>query len=302
MDTKVITAVTTEPLTLAEVKLHLRLTSETFAGDTTIYQSIAPNIHEVSTVTGTAVDVLGKQSIINLNSGTCAGSVAAKVQHSDDSTTWSDFSSFITVTEANDNAVQTIEYTGIKQYVRVAATVTVDSCSFSADVVVKSGDATEDNLLTALITGAREYCEGYTGLALATQTREAYPEKFPCVNEIEIPYPPLQSVTSVKYTDSAGSETTLTENTDYIVDTDSLVGRIVLPYAETWPTATLNTVNPIKIRYVAGYTTDIPKSIKIAMLLLIGHWYANREACGPVAPQIEFAVKALLSMYRVRWF
>lgn len=307
MDYKVITPISTEPVSLTEAKTHLRLTSGTFAGDTTTYQSIVPGDHDVAVLTGTAIDVLGYTTLINLDAGTCTGNVAAKIQESDtgESIDWQDFSSFTTVTEANDNAIQEIDYTGGKQYVRIVATVTGVACSFSANVIVKTGDVTEDDLISALITAAREYCEGFTGRALATQTLEAYPQRFPCADEIELPRPPLQSVTSVKYTDSDGDETTMTEDTDYIVDTDSTVGRIVLPYAETWPTATLYTVNPIKVRYVAGYET-IPRSIKQAMLLLIGHWYANREAVlvgqGTMSKEIEFAVKALLTMQRVRWF
>jgi len=154
-----------------------------------------------------------------------------------------------------------------------------------------------------LITAAREYCEGFTGRALATQTIEAYLDRFPC-GGIELPCAPLQSVTSVKYKDSAGTETTMTANTDYIADDESNIGRIVLPYGKSWPSFTPYSVNPIKIRYVAGYyaSDPIPRSIKQAILLLIGHWYANREATGNVGGQIEFAVKALLSMHRVRWW
>lgn len=166
-----------------------------------------------------------------------------------------------------------------------------------------SGETAEDNELVIFISAAREYCEGVTGRALATQTLELYLDRFP-YGEIELPKAPLQSVTSVKYKDSAGVETTMTANTDYIVDTESEIGRIVLPYGLLWPSFTAYTVNPIKIRFVAGYeaTNPIPKSIKQAMLLLIGHWYANREAVGTVGGEIEFAVKALLSMYRIRWW
>jgi hypothetical protein len=94
----------------------------------------------------------------------------------------------------------------------------------------------------------------------------------------------------------------MTVNTQYIVDADSNVGRIVLPYGISWPSFTAYTVNPIVITIVTGYTS-VPKTVKQAMKLLIGHWYANREATSDVSNnQIKFAVSALLSLDRVRWF
>ncbi len=307
MDYRITTPITTEPLTLAEVKAHLRLDSSTYAGGTTTYQSIAPGIHAIAAsygLTGASVEVLGKEALANLNMGACGtgGSVAAKIQESDEGTHWSDYAAFATVTEANDNAVQEKEYTGGKRYIRVVATVAGAACAFSADVITKSGEAAEDALLTSLITVAREYCEGYLWRALATQTIEAYPEHFPCRNHIELPRPPIQSVTSIRYKDSGGTETTLTEGADYIVDAESNVGRIAPSYGMTWPNASLYPVNPIRIEYVAGYCDEnpIPLSIKQAMLLLIGHWYANREAVGAVGGPIEFSVKSLLCAYKVR--
>jgi uncharacterized phiE125 gp8 family phage protein len=306
MDYRITTPITTEPLTLAEVKAHLRLDSSTYAGGTATYQSIAPGSHAIAAsygLTGASVEVLGKEALVNLNMGACGtgGSVTAKIQESDEGTHWSDFAAFATVTETNDNAVQEKEYTGGKRYIRVVATVAGAACAFSADVVTKSGEAAEDALLTSLITVAREYCEGYLWRALATQTIEAYPARFPCCNCIELPRPPLQSVTSIQYKDSSGTETTMTEGTDYIVDADSNVGRIVLPNGKLWPVASYP-VNPIKIVYVAGYCKEnpIPISIKQAMLLLIGHWYANREAVGAVGGAVDFSVKSLLCAYKVR--
>lgn len=161
-----------------------------------------------------------------------------------------------------------------------------------------TSDTTEDSLITNLITSAREYCENYTGRALATQTIEMLLDSFSS-SSIELPMPPLQSITSVKYKDSDGAETTM-DAADYIVDTDSDVGRIVLPYGSSWPSFVPYPANPIRIRYVGGYTTA-PKTIKQAMLLLIGYWYANRDMIGSVDPDTAFAVKALLSQYRVRW-
>jgi uncharacterized phiE125 gp8 family phage protein len=175
---------------------------------------------------------------------------------------------------------------------------------FGADVVSFSGDTTEDDLLTMFIKAARGYCEKVARRAFATQNIEAYLDEFPSANYIELPRPPLQSVTSVKYKDSAGNETTMTVNTDYLVDTDSNIGRIVLPYAGVWPTATLWTVNPITIEYVAGYyaSNPIPDELKAAMLLLIGHLYEHREETTEKALQnIPFGVDCFLGLFRAGW-
>jgi len=179
----------------------------------------------------------------------------------------------------------------------------IDACAFSADVVKKTGDATEDALISRLITAAREYCEDITRRALATQTIEGYLDWFPCGGEIELPMPPLQSVTSLIYKDSVGTETTMTATTQYLADLESDRGRIVLPYGVSWPTFTPYPINPIKIRYVAGYyaTKPIPKIILQAMLLHIGYFYNNRDAVAPDGAT-DRAIKVLLNLKRAGWF
>ena len=160
-----------------------------------------------------------------------------------------------------------------------------------------TGDTTEDAaIITPLITAAREYCENITGRALAAQTIEAFPNRFESV--IELPRPPVASITSVKYTDVYGTETTMDAG-DYLVDTK--FGRVAFKKIPSFTPALLN---HIKITYEAG-TANVPKTIRQAMLLLIGHWYENREAVtvGAVASiKLELAVKALLNQSKVWWF
>lgn len=159
-----------------------------------------------------------------------------------------------------------------------------------------TGDTTEDAaIITPLITAAREYCENITGKALAAQTIEAYPDRF--TNIIVLPRPPVTSVTSIKYTDADGIERTMDAG-DYLVDTK--FGRVAFKKIPSFTPALLN---PIKITYEAGGA--VPKTIRQAMLLLIGHWYENREAVvvGAVASiKLELAVKALLNQSKVWWF
>jgi uncharacterized phiE125 gp8 family phage protein len=310
MDYKVITAVTTEPVTLAEAKIHIKATSGTFSGDTTTSQSIAPGNHDIASSyghVGNAVEILGKETIVNLNAGSVGtgGSITAKIQDSDDNISWSDYVGgvFTAVTSANDNAIQEIEYDGDRQYVRVVATVAGAACEFSADIILKTGEEEEDTLISDLISAAREYCEEYTRRALATQTIEAYLDRFPCGNDIKLPYPPLQSVASVKYKNSDGVEKVMTEGIDYLVDLDSDIGRIVLSYGKTWPSFTAYPVNPITIRYVAGYsiTNHIPRKVKQAMLIHIGYFFNNRDVV-ELDEQTDRAIKRLIAGNKAGWF
>ena len=90
-----------------------------------------------------------------------------------------------------------------------------------------------------------------------------------------LPFPPLQSVVSVKYDDGAGVEQIL-GITEYEVDTVSQPGWVV-PVTTGWPTAVWDSINSVRIRFVAGYdpgtdspidlAANVPQSLKAAILL-----------------------------------
>jgi uncharacterized phiE125 gp8 family phage protein len=112
----------------------------------------------------------------------------------------------------------------------------------------------DDNLIAGLITAARVYCEQFQNRAYLEQVWDLWLDAWPDEDHIDIPLPPLQSVTSIKYYDTDDTEYTF--GTDYYdVDTKSFNGRAVLKYGETWPTETLRPSNGIVIRFVCGYAT-----------------------------------------------
>jgi len=138
----------------------------------------------------------------------------------------------------------------------------------------------ENELLETILIAGREYVEYLTRRALLTQTWDYYLDAFPKENYIKIPFGNLATVTHIKYTDSDGTETTMTVTDDYIVETNGTeCGRIVLPYGVSWPTFTAYPSNPIVIRFVAGWTASslIQSKVLSAIKLVCSDLYANRE-------------------------
>lgn len=167
----------------------------------------------------------------------------------------------------------------------------------------------DDSLIDALITAARRQVEIHTGRALVTQTWDLTFDCWPCGDAIDIPLPPLQSVTSVTYYDTADAAT-VWSSANYQVVIDGVRGRLVLAYGKVWPAVTLRPAAGVVVRFVAGYgaAAAVPEDVKAAIKLWLGHLYANREAVTgtggiTVGPQVvPMAVDALLATYRSKRF
>ena len=179
--------------------------------------------------------------------------------------------------------------------------VTVDEAKLHLRV---DSDVTEDDgLILAKIQAATAAAERETGQAFITRTLRASYDAFPYTSRsylthreafiaaggrqgiITLPSPPLQSVTSITYTDTAGASQTLSAS-GYQVDTESRPGRIFPAYASFWPTTRLETPNAVQITYLAGWgePDDVPDEVKEAILLILGQIYYSRGDSPVVVP------------------
>lgn len=163
----------------------------------------------------------------------------------------------------------------------------------------------DDALISTLITAARQHIEitCRPRLALITQTWQLFSDVWPSGDTIELRPYPLQSVTSIGYTDDDGASATIS-SLDYLVDVYSKPGRLRLKTSESWPAVTLRELNGLQVEFLAGFgsaSTAVPETLKQAIKLLVGHWYENREAMliGQVSKQLEFTLNALLTPYRM---
>ena len=165
---------------------------------------------------------------------------------------------------------------------------------------LRRDDTADDTLITSLITAARQNIDGkdgWLGRALCTQTWELRLDRFH--DEMVVPLPPLQSVTSVKYIDDDGVEQTLASTVYQVVTGEP--ARLVLAYDQTWP-STREEMDAVRIRFVAGYglAASVPAAIKAALLLQIGTLYRDRESVniGNIVNEMP-TCSALLTPYRV---
>ena len=175
----------------------------------------------------------------------------------------------------------------------------------SLGAAVPATNTTADALLTSLRLAARAHLEAIMGRAFITQTWDLFLSCFPRGPQIVVPRAPLASVTGVYYTPTGTAEQTVSTDV-YHVDTNREPGRIVLTYGQTWPSATLVTVNGVRVRFVAGRAGNAVWSgwepVRTALKQLVAHWYAQPE---PVAAQaltpVPNHIQALIANWRL-WY
>lgn len=153
----------------------------------------------------------------------------------------------------------------------------------------------EDGDLLALIAEAVRTCEGECGRQFCTATYTLKLDDFPrgAGQEIRLPRPPAQSVTSVKYYAPDGTLTTM-DAADYIAAVGSDPGRVVPAVGGCWP-ATQDRPEAVEVVYVAGYggPPSVPRQAKAAILLALGASWKDRGD-GPASVKIPPRARQML--------
>lgn len=155
----------------------------------------------------------------------------------------------------------------------------------------------ENTLITGLIAGAVSHLDGWTGVlggALADQTWRQDFDSFACT--MRLPIGPVTEIVSITYRDADGQLSTVADS-NYALVTDAIGPRVFWDAGFSAPTG-LYEQGAVSVTYQAGYDVA-PPAIKVAILLMVGHWYMNREtvAAGSFS-ELPFAANALLAPFR----
>lgn len=160
--------------------------------------------------------------------------------------------------------------------------------------------ADDDAYLQTLIAVATQWIQDECHIQLVSATWRLSLDEFPDARSIRLPMPPLLTVGSITYDNAAGDTQTMPAG-DYIVDTDSQPGRVVLSPSASWP-GTNGAAANIAITFTAGYgpaADDVPELIKHGAKWIIGHLYENREgAIDRTITEIPLGIQRILDMHR----
>lgn len=168
----------------------------------------------------------------------------------------------------------------------------------TARLALKIDHTVDDALIDKWIGAARDYVETFTGRKLISQTWDLKLDGFPSCDILRLPFPPVTSVTSITYTDTAGASQTW-DSANYTTDlpTGPQAGpaRITPAYGVTWP-STRDVINAVTVRFVCGYSApeQVPEGLQSALLQFVGHRYYHREAVvvGTIAQEMPMGLQA----------
>ena len=159
----------------------------------------------------------------------------------------------------------------------------------------------QDKLIRDYIVAAQELVESQLGITLTITTRSHVLSRFPSTGCIELPYPPLQSLTSIQYYDSSNASQSLDVSSDvYTITRRKVPAQVLRTVDEDWP-ATYGRHDAVTIAYTAGFGgshKSIPESLKHAIRIMVQDWYEAGTPAAPYEHATHQAVRTLLSAWR----
>lgn len=175
----------------------------------------------------------------------------------------------------------------------------------------------DDTLITALIAAAVDHLDGWTGILGRCLVEQEWRQDFDAFARILcLPLGPVISVTTVTWRNTAGQVSTV-DGIWYSLQIDS-GGRYFVRFRDDYSfPSDLYERGAVSVTYKAGYATvpevpadgetsaipaqsTVPPALKVALLLLVGNWYANRETMvvGATVEGLPFAVDVLIAPFR----
>lgn len=181
----------------------------------------------------------------------------------------------------------------------------------TAKAHLRVGTIDEDALITAYLAAAQAAVENFTSKLLTQQSVQQDFAGFPlggrnCFDRglnrvpaeaLRLWQGPVSAILSIDYDDVDGVQQTLTD----FRFVDGLMAVLLPAYGSSWPVAQ-NEAGSVRVTYTAGYADGaVPPAFDQAVLFLVAHYYANREAVNAdvraAAVELPLGIEMLLAPY-----
>jgi len=163
-------------------------------------------------------------------------------------------------------------------------------------------EADDDGLVVEkLIASAVAHLDGWAGILGRCLLNQTWQQDYHnWCDPLRLPFPDVSSVV-LTYFDEDAAEQTVSDNLYDVLET--VVGpEIRFKDAFTSPSLDSDRQFPVRAEVVAGYgaADDVPAPLRTAILMLMAHWYMNREAATADGPLhlLPMGVSALTAPYR----
>ncbi len=156
----------------------------------------------------------------------------------------------------------------------------------------------DDDYISFLIGAATDHLDGYTGLLGRCVVDQVWKQSFPSFGQVFcLRLGDVRQVEEISYFDADNNLQSLS-----LADVTLLrqAGRDYVRLAGSLPSA-YQRPDAVSIRYRAGWAvSDVPAALQHAILLLVGHFYENREAVSMAmnVTTLPLGVDRLIAPYR----
>ena len=162
----------------------------------------------------------------------------------------------------------------------------------------------DDTIIERLVNAAVAFVDvqGVLGRAMITQTWGEWLAPNP--STVMLSLGPVQSVSAIKYYDIDGVLQTATLADFNVFGTPNRI-TITPKTGKAWP-VTQTRDDAIKIEYVVGYgstSASVPQTVRHALLMLVAHWYENRETTQEKQMQdLPYGFMEMMNIERNSWY
>lgn len=183
----------------------------------------------------------------------------------------------------------------VRHYQTVApASLPLKKSEVKQHLNINVNDIAHDEELDLLISAATAKYEQDTNSCILTQT---WVQLFPVLQDgLRISKFPVTALTSVQYYDAGGVQQTLGAS---VYNYDRTSQQIRLKPLQTWP-ATEERWDAVTVTFSAGYANDaaIPRQVKHALLLLVGHFFDGDRGDNPNPPKMNTYYNLIANLQR----